>query len=97
MLVEDHLRPAAVNAGVLIEDDPRRFGFHNQSWIERFDNITDRHYVVNVMGSYKPATVREGFRGLEGLLKQQASAERIGAACRQIVLKASEHTPSIAI
>jgi len=29
MLVEDHLRPAAVEAGVLIEGDPRRFGFHN--------------------------------------------------------------------
>ena len=39
MLVEDHLRPAAVKAGVLsshrdargllIDDDPRRFGFHN--------------------------------------------------------------------
>ena len=29
MLVEDHLRPAAVEAGVLNEDDPRRFGFHN--------------------------------------------------------------------
>lgn len=29
MLVEDHLRPAAVKAGVLAEDDSRRFGFHN--------------------------------------------------------------------
>ena len=29
MLVEDHLQPAAVKAGVLAEDDPRRFGFHN--------------------------------------------------------------------
>jgi integrase len=39
MLVEDHLRPAAVKAGVLsshrdvrgqlVDDDPRRFGFHN--------------------------------------------------------------------
>ena len=39
MLVEDHLRPAAVKAGILsshrnlrgqlIDDDPRRFGFHN--------------------------------------------------------------------
>jgi len=29
MLVEDHLRPAAVKAGVLAENDPRRFGFHN--------------------------------------------------------------------
>src|SRR5438094_5466011 len=39
MLVEDHLRPAAVKAGALsshrdhrgrlIDDDPRRFGFHN--------------------------------------------------------------------
>jgi integrase len=29
MLVEDHLRPAAVNSGVLTKDDPRRFGFHN--------------------------------------------------------------------
>src|SRR5438132_2074645 len=39
MLVEDYLRPAAVKAGVLasrwddkgrlIDDDPRRFGFHN--------------------------------------------------------------------
>jgi integrase len=29
MLVEDHLRPAAVEAGVLVKDDPRRFGFHN--------------------------------------------------------------------
>ena len=29
MLVEDHLRPAAVKAEVLAEDDPRRFGFHN--------------------------------------------------------------------
>ena len=29
MLVEDHLRPAAVSAGVLAKDDPRRFGFHN--------------------------------------------------------------------
>lgn len=27
--VEDHLRPAAVAVGVLTEDDPRRFGFHN--------------------------------------------------------------------
>jgi len=29
MLVEDHLRPAAVEAGVLTQDDPCRFGFHN--------------------------------------------------------------------
>ena len=29
MLVEDHLRPAAVAAGVLAKDDSRRFGFHN--------------------------------------------------------------------
>jgi len=39
MLVEDHLRPAAVKAGVLssqqdarghlVDDDPRRFGLHN--------------------------------------------------------------------
>ncbi|MGA8186604.1 MAG: tyrosine-type recombinase/integrase, partial [Candidatus Sulfotelmatobacter sp.] len=29
MLVEDHLRPAAVRAGILAKDDPRRFGFHN--------------------------------------------------------------------
>jgi len=29
MLVEDHLRPAAVAAGLLTEHDPRRFGFHN--------------------------------------------------------------------
>ena len=29
MLVEDHLRPAAIRAGVLQEDDSVRFGFHN--------------------------------------------------------------------
>jgi len=39
MLVEDYLRPAAVKAGILsshrnsegrlVDDDPRRFGFHN--------------------------------------------------------------------
>jgi len=29
MLVQDHLRPAAVAAGVLAEGDSRRFGFHN--------------------------------------------------------------------
>ncbi len=29
MLVEDYLRPAAVKARVLAEDDPHRFGFHN--------------------------------------------------------------------
>lgn len=29
MLVEDYLRPAAVNAGVLAMGDPHRFGFHN--------------------------------------------------------------------
>ena len=39
MIVEDHLRPAAVKAGILlshrhvrgqlVDDDPRRFGFHN--------------------------------------------------------------------
>jgi integrase len=29
MLVQDHLRPAAVAAGVLPKDDKRRFGFHN--------------------------------------------------------------------
>jgi len=29
MLVEDYLRPAAVEAGVLAKDDPHRFGFHN--------------------------------------------------------------------
>jgi integrase len=29
MLVQDHLRPAAVAAGVLTERDSRRFGFHN--------------------------------------------------------------------
>jgi integrase len=36
MLVEDHLRPATVKAGILsshrdgqVDDDPRRFGFHN--------------------------------------------------------------------
>lgn len=28
MLVEDYLRPAAVRAGILAKDDPRRFGFH---------------------------------------------------------------------
>jgi hypothetical protein len=39
MLVEDYLRPAAVKVGILsshrddegrlVDDDPRRFGFHN--------------------------------------------------------------------
>lgn len=29
MLVEDHLRPAAVKAGVIADGDPCRFGFHN--------------------------------------------------------------------
>jgi site-specific recombinase XerD len=29
MLVEDHLRPAVVKAGVLKEDEKVRFGFHN--------------------------------------------------------------------
>jgi integrase len=29
MLAEDYLRPTAVKAGVITEDDPRRFGFHN--------------------------------------------------------------------
>ena len=29
MLVEDHLRPAAVRAGVLKKDEKVRFGFHN--------------------------------------------------------------------
>jgi len=29
MLVESHLRPAAVKAGVLVEGDKVRFGFHN--------------------------------------------------------------------
>jgi integrase len=29
MLVESHLRPAAVKAGVLVKDDKVRFGFHN--------------------------------------------------------------------
>jgi len=39
MIVEDYLRPAAVKAGILsshrdghgrlVDDDPRRFGFHN--------------------------------------------------------------------
>ena len=29
MLVEDHLRPAAVKAGVIAAGDPCRFGFHN--------------------------------------------------------------------
>jgi len=29
MLVADYLRPAAIKAGVLVEGDPRRFGFHN--------------------------------------------------------------------
>lgn len=29
MLVEYHLRPAAVKAGVLLKDDKVRFGFHN--------------------------------------------------------------------
>jgi site-specific recombinase XerD len=29
MLVEDHLRPAAVKAGVLKEGEKVRFGFHN--------------------------------------------------------------------
>ena len=29
MLAEDHLRPAAVKAGVLKEGEKARFGFHN--------------------------------------------------------------------
>jgi len=29
MLVESHLRPAAVKAGVLVKDSKVRFGFHN--------------------------------------------------------------------
>ena len=29
ILVEDHVRPAAVKVGILTADDPRRFGFHN--------------------------------------------------------------------
>jgi integrase len=29
MLIEYHLRPAAVRAGVLLKDDKVRFGFHN--------------------------------------------------------------------
>jgi site-specific recombinase XerD len=29
MLVADHLRPAAIAAGVLKQGDPARFGYHN--------------------------------------------------------------------
>lgn len=42
MLVEDHLRPAAVKAGVLKEDDPHRFGFHR---FHRKGNTSHEHHI----------------------------------------------------
>jgi len=39
MLVEDHLRPAAIRAGVLTKGEKVRFGFHNLRHYAEFRNM----------------------------------------------------------
>jgi len=52
--------------------------------------LMDRHYIVKRYGWLQTGQAPgRDFRGLEGRLKQQASAERIGVALG-IVLQASE-------
>jgi hypothetical protein len=46
--------------------------FHGS--IQRFRDITERDYVVNVMGDFKPDKLKRHFMGLESLLKKRARA-----------------------
>jgi len=66
-----------------------------QGWVERFRNLTERHYVVSVIGDCDPKKLKTLFRGLEGLLKKRVSAARIRLACRQIALEAGRHSKTI--
>jgi hypothetical protein len=63
--------------------------------IQRFRNLTERDYVVNVTGDFKPEKLEAHFRGLEGLLKQHAAASQIGSACRRVALQAAVHSKTI--
>jgi len=97
MLVEDYLRPAAAKAGVLsshrdeqgrsVEDDPRRFGFHNlrhslASFLVRMK--TDRKTVQTLLRHsnvkltlqfYSHAVSQEACRALP---RSAARCERVG-------------------
>lgn len=66
-----------------------------RGWIQRFDNIKDQHYLVNVMGDFDPDKLKTHFMGLESLLKKRARAPEISGACRQIALEAAVHSKTI--
>lgn len=66
-----------------------------QGTIQRFRNLTQRDYVVNVTGDFNSEKLQSHFRGLEALLKKRAAAPEIGAVCRRIALEAAFHSKTI--
>ena len=100
MLVEDYLRPAADKAGILsshrddcgrlVEDDPRRFGFHNL-----------RHSLASFLVRIRtdPKTVQTLLRHSDVKLTLQfyshaVSQDRMAAAVAQSVLEANTQVAS---
>ncbi|MFY9562288.1 MAG: hypothetical protein WAQ52_18810, partial [Terriglobales bacterium] len=63
--------------------------------IQRYAKKTDRDYIVNVAGDFKPEKLESAFMGLETLMKKRVPASEIAGACRRIALEASNHTKTI--
>jgi hypothetical protein len=66
-----------------------------QGSVERFKNLTDRHYSVRVLGDCDGSKLKTSLRGLEHLMKARAPAARISQACRQIALEAAGNSSTI--
>jgi hypothetical protein len=66
-----------------------------RGWIQRFDKLKPQHYLVSVMGDFKPDRLKAHFMGLETLLKKRAVSSDIAGACRHIALEAACHSKTI--
>jgi hypothetical protein len=66
-----------------------------QGGIQRFRNLSERHFLVGVMGDCDPAKLNTHFRGLKRLLKKRPRAATISGACKQIVWEAARHSKTI--
>jgi hypothetical protein len=66
-----------------------------QGWTQHFRSQTEHHYVVSLIGDCDGRTLKTQLRGLKGLMKKQASAQRIVCACTQIAREASGHSKTI--
>lgn len=66
-----------------------------QGWVERFKNLTVRHYSVKVLGDCDRSKLKTSLRGLEHLMKTRTPAAGISQACRQIALEAARNSSTI--